>query len=289
MTDESNPTICQYWHVSRNLHSTWWSRCRGTHTVFQVWMSLCYKCEQLKMSTPPVVICCWVGQFFSLFLGASEAVCRLVMKAYFIFTFILKPLNQFNIISETDDTQIAILLPERNCLRMFIANFVTMTATMSAEDLTTVPFDDRAQELDYSILAVGMVLRTMLANYEDDLGKNTATRIFESVRKFYGAVVNKMVKMFPFHNDVLRGLVVLKPDPALLESWRLSYVHELATGFDLMVHDWLDRLVTEFQDCQWWSLLFNGTSSLVILHHDKITILHELEGTSATCGITSSL
>ena len=112
-----------------------------------------------------------------------------------------------------------------------------MTATMSAEDLTTVPFDDRAQELDYSILAVGMVLRTMLANYEDDLGKNTATRIFESVRKFYGAVVNKMVKMFPFHNDVLRGLVVLKPDPALLESWRLSYVHELATGFDLMVHD----------------------------------------------------
>ena len=30
-------------------------------------------------------------------------------------------------------------------------------------------------------------------------------------------------------------------------------------------------------------------SSLVILHHDKITILHELEGTSATCGITSSL
>ncbi|KAK2187492.1 hypothetical protein NP493_163g01049 [Ridgeia piscesae] len=174
------------------------------------------------------------------------------MKAYFMFlAFILEPLNQFNTIFQTDATQIAILLPEMNrLLRVFMAKFVTMRAIKSAEDLTTVPFADRGQQLDNSILAVGMELRSMLANDEDDLEEATATRIFDSVRKFYVAVVNKMVNIFPFHDDVLRDLAALNPDPALRESWSSSSVRELAIRFGLVADEHHDALVAEFQDYQ---------------------------------------
>ena len=174
------------------------------------------------------------------------------MKAYFMFlAFILEPLNQFNTIFQTDATQIAILLPEMNrLLHVFLAKFVTMRAIKSAEDLTTVPFADRGQQLDNSILAVGMELRSMLANDEDDLEEATATRIFDSVRKFYVAVVNKMVNIFPFHDDVLRDLAALNPDPALRESWSSSSVRELAIRFGLVADEHHDTLVAEFQDYQ---------------------------------------
>ena len=132
--------------------------------------------------------------------------------------------NLFNTIFQTDAT-----LEMNRLLHVheFMAKFVTMT----------VLSDVRAQQLDYSILAVSMDLRNMLANCEEDLDENIVARIFDSVRKFYSAVVNKMVKSFPFHNDMLTGPAVLKPDPALLESWSLSSVHELATEFDFMIHD----------------------------------------------------
>ena len=56
-----------------------------------------------------------------------------------------------------------------------------------------------------------MELRSMLANEEDDLEE-------ASVCRFYIAIVNKMINIFPFHDDVLRDLAALNPDPALRES-----------------------------------------------------------------------
>ena len=128
------------------------------------------------------------------------------MKAYFMFlSFILEPLNAFNTIFQTDATQIAILIPEMNCLlRLFMAKFVLMRAVKSATDLTKVSFADRSVQLDDDILAVGMAMRTMLADSEDDLADGTRTRIFKSVRLFYVAIVKKMVKIFPFHDTDLQ-------------------------------------------------------------------------------------
>ena len=85
--------------------------------------------------------------------------------------------------------------------------FITMRAIKSAKDLTTVTFADRGQQFDNNILAKN----------EDHLEEATATRIC-GVRKFYVAVVNKIIKIFPFHDDVLMDLAALNPDPALLES-----------------------------------------------------------------------
>ena len=104
------------------------------------------------------------------------------MKAYFMFlSFILEPLNAFNTIFQEDATQIAILIPEMNrLLRLFMAKFVLMRVIKSATDLTKVSFADRSVQLDDDILAVGMAMRTMLADSDDDLADSTRTRIFKS-------------------------------------------------------------------------------------------------------------
>jgi len=98
-------------------------------------------------------------------------------------------------------------------VQSFYARFLTRRAIKSAEDLAAVPFADRGQQLDNIILALGMDLCFMLAN--DDLEEATATRIFDSVRKFYVAVVNKTIKIFPFHDDVLRDLAALSASGVL--------------------------------------------------------------------------
>jgi len=105
-------------------------------------------------------------------------------------------------------------------------------------------------------------LWSMLANDEVDMKKNTATRIFDSVRKFYVAVVNKMIKIFPFHDDVLRDLTALNPDPALQGSWSSSSVRELAIWLgwrqmNIITHSSLSFRTTG------WLLTMNCRSTLL--------------------------
>ena len=120
---------------------------------------------------------------------------------------------------QTDATQVAILIPEMNrLLRLFMAKFVLMRVIKSATDLTKVFFSDMSVQLDDDILAVGMAMRTMLADSDDDLADSTRTRIFKSVRYFYVAIVEKMVKIFPFHDTVLKDFSVLNPDPKLRDT-----------------------------------------------------------------------
>ena len=70
------------------------------------------------------------------------------------------------------------------------------------------------------------------------------------MRIFYVAVVNKIIKIFPFHDDVLMVLAALNPDPVLRVSWSSSSVRELAVHFNLMADEHHDALVAEFQDYQ---------------------------------------
>jgi len=116
---------------------------------------------------------------------------------------------------------------------------VTMRAIKSDNDLTTVPFSDRSQQLDNSIL-------------EDDLGDVTSTRIFANVRKFFLVL-----------DDVLRDLAGLNPDPALRESWSSSSVPELAIRVGLVTDKHHDPLVAEFQDYQ-LTVYFRSTLLTVV-------------------------
>jgi len=166
-------------------------------------------------------------------------------------SFILEPLNALNTIFQTDATQIAILIPKMNrLLRLSIAKFVLWGVIKSATDLTMGSFADRSVQLDDGILAVGMAMRTLLADNDDDLADSIRTRIFNSVRHFYVAIVEKMVKIFPFHDTVLKNLSVLNPDSKLRCTWSPTMVRNLAARFSIVADDEIEYLVEEFQDYQ---------------------------------------
>ena len=114
------------------------------------------------------------------------------------------------------------------CLRLFMAKFVLIRVIKSATDLTEVSFADRSVQLDDNIVAIGMAMRTMLADSDDDLADSTRTQIFNRVHHFYVAIVEKMVKIFPFQDTVLKDLAMLNPDPNLHDTWSPKMVKNLA-------------------------------------------------------------
>ena len=73
-------------------------------------------------------------------------------------------------------------------------------------------------------------------------------RMIYRVHKVYVAVVKTIIKIFPYHDDVLRDLAALNSDPALRVSWSSSSVRELAIRFSLVADGHRDALVDEFQD-----------------------------------------
>jgi len=82
----------------------------------------------------------------------------------------------------------------------------------------------------------------MLADNDDDLADSTRMRIFKSVRHFYVAIVEKMVKIFPFHDAVLNDLSVLNPDFKLRDTIP-TMGRNLATGFSIVANDEIEHLV----------------------------------------------
>jgi len=95
-----------------------------------------------------------------------------------------------------------------------------------------------------------MAMPTMLADSDDDLADSTSMQIFKSVHHFYIAIVKKMVKIFPFHDTVLKDLSMLNPDPKLRNTWSPTMVRNLTTHFSKVADDEIEHLMEEFQDYQ---------------------------------------
>ena len=146
--------------ILKHANTRWLSLQRCVNRFLQQWLALLSYFESHKDRERPGRV-----------KRCADYLASVEMKAYFMFlSFILEPLNTFNTIFQTDATQIAVLIPEMNrLLRLFMAKFVTMRVIKSAADLIKVSFADQSQQLDDDILAVGMDMRTMLADSADDL------------------------------------------------------------------------------------------------------------------------
>ncbi|KAK2163279.1 hypothetical protein LSH36_82g00005 [Paralvinella palmiformis] len=92
-----------------------------------------------------------------------------------------------------------------NSNAMFIFARIHFYVTSFSETVQTVS----------TIAHVFLFAATDTTNSAAKIVESKETGIFDSVRNFYVAVVNKLIKIFPFHDDVLRDLVALIPDPAL--------------------------------------------------------------------------
>jgi len=111
--------------------------------------------------------------------------------------------------------------------------------------ITTSTTNSTVKIIELKQTCLDSQLCSMLANDEDDLEEATATRIFDTVRKFCVAVINNMIKIFPFHDDVyVEGPCCTQSRPCA------SGVPELiiCSRFGLVTDDHHDTLVAEFQD-----------------------------------------
>ncbi|XP_062610369.1 uncharacterized protein LOC134272138 [Saccostrea cucullata] len=78
-------------------------------------------------------------------------------------------------------------------------------------DLTKVPFYPAEAHLSDELMGVRMSARSFLAEEEDNIPIATPSRFFMLVRKFYQAVVSKMVQEIPFKDSLKQDLRIIDP------------------------------------------------------------------------------
>jgi len=87
----------------------------------------------------------------------------------------------------------------------------------------------------------------IIAYRADGLGDNPTARIFNSVRQVYVTIIDKMVRIFPIRDTLLKDLSAPNPDSKLANAWNPEVVKNLGTGFDIVLVDQRDPIVKEFQ------------------------------------------
>ena len=175
------------------------------------------------------------------------------MKLYFQFLeFIMVPMTEFNTLFQSEETQIGVLVPEcKRLLRKFMAKFVTMQLIKpNADDLTKIDFKDTTKQLSNDYIAIGAKAKTMLVDEQDSISATMERRFYDSVRQYYVATVDKMLKIFPFKNSTLKDLSILNPDPKLREKQDPNAITRLAETFCVVPESSMDALAEEFTDYQ---------------------------------------
>ncbi|XP_060074370.1 zinc finger protein 862-like [Ylistrum balloti] len=174
------------------------------------------------------------------------------MLLYFHFLqFILPFLVEFNTMFQADDTRLPYLGKEmQQLLRKLLGKFVLAKTIREAEDVTAVPYRDTTVHLKDPYLAVGLCTRAYLSEHDEDTQGVTA-RFFSSVRRFYIAAVDKMVKKFPFHDPVINKLQFLVPSSR--DHVNPADVVEIGKRFPSVIQDGqlgtLEEEYREFQLC----------------------------------------
>ncbi|KAI0222306.1 hypothetical protein LSAT2_026445, partial [Lamellibrachia satsuma] len=135
---------------------------------------------------------------------------------YLFLEYILVPLNRFNVMFQSEDTKVVSGHEEVQRL---------------LQDLSKVPFTNRASQLDDEDLGLGTAARRFLSEgtvnaeeNDDDVVKNEdrcvispqdAAKFYNNIRSFYVALVTKMLKKLPLNNPVLKSLGILCPSEKL--------------------------------------------------------------------------
>lgn len=171
------------------------------------------------------------------------------VKLYFLFLdFILTPLNEFNTLFQSDRCLMGCLKSEMDrLLRKFLAKFIKVSFIKENNaDLTQLPFCSDEAQLPDDLIAVGMSARSYLAEEEENIPIATPSRFFLYVRKFYQAVVLKMMKKFPFKDTIIQDLGII--DPRNRGNVTAETALNLAKRFKILDDEDLDALGDECHD-----------------------------------------
>ncbi|XP_034965228.1 uncharacterized protein LOC118082233 isoform X2 [Zootoca vivipara] len=132
-----------------------------------------------------------------------------VVKIYFLFlAAALKPLSEFNIAFQSEEVQIHRLEEEMCRLIRRILGYLVPARAIVGVPLREVEYGEGHQLADEDLF-IGKDTKAFMRSTE--LPVSAEKKIFQSVRRFYEAVLQKMFSSFPFDNPLLRDLKVLDP------------------------------------------------------------------------------
>nr|XP_054588381.1 uncharacterized protein LOC129153197 [Nothobranchius furzeri] len=132
-----------------------------------------------------------------------------VMKIYFMFlTAALKPLSDFNIAFQSEGVQIHRLEEEMCRLIRRILGYLMPARAIVGIPLREVEYGQGHQLADEELF-IGADTKAFMKSVE--LPMSTEKKIFQSVRRFYEAALQKMFSSFPLDHPLLRDLKVLDP------------------------------------------------------------------------------
>ena len=161
----------------------------------------------------------------------------------------IKPINKFNIAFQTHASRIGTLRSDvRKLLRRLLSNFVEPDVLRSMDDILSINYQDRDQQVKDDELGIGTSTRMLLCGELEDevVGTRIETRFFRSVREFYETSVTKMLAKFPFSDNIFEDLAFLDPRNRSLSS--PTGMIRLANRFTSLETDEIDCLVMELRD-----------------------------------------
>ncbi|XP_047226593.1 uncharacterized protein LOC124871367 [Girardinichthys multiradiatus] len=132
-----------------------------------------------------------------------------IVKAYFMFlSAALKPLYEFNIVFQSEAVQIHRLEEEMCRLIKRILGFLIPARAIMGVPLKEVEYGEGHQLADEELF-IGAETKAFMARKE--LPVSAEKKIFQSVRRFYEAVLQKMFSSFPLDHPLLKDMKVLDP------------------------------------------------------------------------------
>ncbi|XP_047236692.1 uncharacterized protein LOC124877498 [Girardinichthys multiradiatus] len=131
-----------------------------------------------------------------------------IVKAYFMYLSALKPLYEFNIVFQSEAVQIHRLEEEICRLIKRILGFLIPARAIMGVPLKEVEYGEGHQLADEELF-IGAETKAFMARKE--LPVSAEKKIFQSVRRFYEAVLQKMFSSFPLDHPLLKDMKVLDP------------------------------------------------------------------------------
>ena len=164
-------------------------------------------------------------------------------------SFAMKPFNTFSTAFQTNASRIGTLQSDvYKLLQTFMSNFIDPKALQECDDITTIDFCDKSNQLSDDELGIGTSTRLLLCGeLEDDIvGTRKENPFFERVRTFYETAVSKILAKFPLGDDSLKELALL--DPRNRNKTTTVGLVAQANRFTSFTPDEIDELVMEFRD-----------------------------------------
>ena len=147
-------------------------------------------------------------------------------------SYAMKPLYKFSVAFQTSASRIGTLHSDvRSLLKSFMSNIVDPDILQSHDDVTSVDYQSRSNQVCDDELGIATSTRLLLFGELEDTVHGTAIekRFFTCVREFYVATISKMLKKFPFTESVIKELSFL--DPLKRSNSSCSEIMSLASRF----------------------------------------------------------